>query len=136
MHNYNINTLLNLKILLLKFFNFNIYTMTELTNNDYNAILKYYGIPLSNKNKKKNKKIAEHLLATKLCRCIKKVKKTTSLPDKSVIAVCNKSIFRKRNIKYNKFSCKNDYKLIKNKRTRRKLSKTGKLKFNKTRKSR
>ena len=110
--------------------------MTELTNSDYNAILKYYGIPLSNKNKKKNTTIAEHLLATKLCRCIKKVKKTTSLPEKSVIAVCNNSIFRKRNIKYNKFSCKNDYKLIKNKKTRRNLSKTGKVKFNKTKKSR
>ena len=71
--------------------------MSELTNNDYNAILRYYGIPLSNKNKKKNKTIAEHLLATKLCRCIKKVKKTTSLPDKSVIAICNNSIFISKN---------------------------------------
>lgn len=110
--------------------------MSELTNNDYNAILKYYGIPLSNKNKKKNKVIAEHLLATKLCRCIKKVKKTTTLSEKSTIAVCNNSIFRKRNIKYNKFSCKNGYKFVKNKKTRRNLSKTGKVKFNKTRKSR
>ena len=81
--------------------------MSELTNSDYNAILKYYGIPLSNKNKKKNKAIAEHLLATKLCRCIKKVKKTTSLSEKATIAVCNNSIFKKRKLKYNKFSCKN-----------------------------
>ncbi len=87
--------------------------MTELTYSDYNAILKYYGIPLTNKNKKKNKAIAEHLLATKLCRCIKKVKKTSSLPEKSAIAICNNSIFRKRNIKYNRFSCKNGYKLVK-----------------------
>tara|TARA_B100001173_G_scaffold286413_1_gene274081 strand:+ start:226 stop:558 length:333 start_codon:yes stop_codon:yes gene_type:complete len=110
--------------------------MTELTYSDYNAILKYYGIPLTNKNKKKNKAIAEHLLATKLCRCIKKVKKTSSLPEKSAIAICNNSIFRKRNIKYNRFSCKNGYKLVKNKKTRRNLSKTGKVKFNKTKKSR
>ena len=61
--------------------------MTELTNSDYNAILKYYGIPLSNKNKKKNKAIAEHLLATKLCRCIKKVKKTTSLSENYTLFV-------------------------------------------------
>ena len=102
--------------------------MSELNSNDYNAILKYYGVPLSNKNKKKNRAIAEHLLATKLCRCIKKVKKTTSLSEKSSIAVCNNSIFRKRNIKYNK--------LVQNRKTRRNLSKTGKIKFNKTRRSR
>ena len=110
--------------------------MSELTNTDYNAILKYYGIPLSNKNKKKNKALAEHLLATKLCRCIKKVKKTTSLSEKATIAVCNNSIFKKRKLKYNKFSCKNEYKLLKNRKTRRSLSKIGKIKFNKTRKSR
>ena len=110
--------------------------MSELNSNDYNAILKYYGVPLSNKNKKKNRAIAEHLLATKLCRCIKKVKKTTSLSEKSSIAVCNNSIFRKRNIKYNKFSCKKGYKLVQNRKTRRNLSKTGKIKFNKTRRSR
>ena len=111
--------------------------MTELNNKDYNAILRYYGIPITSKNKKKNKAIAEHLLATKLCRCIKKIKKTTSLSEKESIAVCNDSIFTKRNIKYNKFSCKQQYRLIKNKKTRRKLTKTTKhVKFNKTRKSR
>ena len=111
--------------------------MTELNNSDYNAILRYYGIPLTSKNKKKNKAIAEHLLATKLCRCIKKVKKTTSLSEKQSIAVCNDSIFTKRKLKYNKFSCKEKYRLIKNRKTRRKLSKTAKrVKFNKTRKSR
>ncbi len=110
--------------------------MTELSNNDYNAILKYYGIPINKKNIKKNKLLAEHLLATKLCRCIKKVQKSSKLSEPAAVAICNNSIFRKRNIKYHKFKCKKGYKLIRNNKTRRSLSKTDKVKFNKTRKSR
>ena len=53
--------------------------------------------------------------------------------DSSVISSNGKDTI---NIKYNRFSCKNGYKLVKNKKTRRNLSKTGKVKFNKTKKSR
>ena len=48
--------------------------MKKLNNNDYKKILKYYNINYT-KNKKTNKKIAEDILANKLCRCIKAVKK-------------------------------------------------------------
>jgi len=108
---------------------------SDLTREDYETILKYYKIKIPT-NLKKLKSLAEDVLANKLCRCIKKVKKTTSLSEKATIAVCNNSIFKKRKLKYNKFSCKNEYKLLKNRKTRRSLSKIGKIKFNKTRKSR
>ena len=84
----------------------------------------------------KNKLVAEHLLATKLCRCIKKVKKTSNVSNKSAIAICNNSIFKNRNLKIHKYGCDKKYRLIKNRKTRRKLSKMGRMKLNNTRKSR
>jgi len=110
--------------------------ITELSNTDYNAILKYYSVPINYKHMHKNKLVAEHLLATKLCRCIKKVKKNDNVSNKSAIAICNNSIFKNRNLKIHKYGCDKKYRLIKNRKTRRKLSKMGRMKLNNTRKSR
>lgn len=106
----------------------------DLSDKDYITILNYYNIPITT-SKQKNRLAAEHILGTKLCRCIKKVKKTDKVTDPRSVGICTDSIFKKRNLKYYKFSCKKGYKL-KSKRTRRKLYKTGKLKMRKTKKSR
>ena len=105
--------------------------ITELSNTDYNAILKYYSVPINYKDMNKNKLVAEHLLATKLCRCIKKVKakQNNKKDEKRPIAICKTSIFNKRNLKISKFTCKKKPGLIAKKGEKTKLFKKGKLKL-------
>jgi hypothetical protein len=76
--------------------------MTELTNNDYKRILEFYNksIPTS---KRLLKKQAENLLASKLCRCIKKVDKVN---EARAIGICTKTIINNKGIKRGKFTCK------------------------------
>ena len=45
-----------------------------LSQSDYKKILNFYNIPL-HKNKRIRKKMAENILAEKLCKCIKKITK-------------------------------------------------------------
>lgn len=82
--------------------------LTPLTNNDYTAILKYYDIPFTNNmSKDKIKTLAEDILANKLCRCIKKVKKSPSFnKEASAIALCKKTVIDRKNIRSYKFTCK------------------------------
>ena len=66
--------------------------MKNITHRDYLDILKYYKIDAAHLKKNDVRKKAEHLLATKLCKCIKKVD-----PDeKKSIAICTKSIFNRK----------------------------------------
>ena len=78
----------------------------KLTLNDYKLILQYYNIKENNKNKIINK--AEDILATKLCRCIKKVTKKTK-KENIAIGICRKSIFQNRGFDINSFNCKKKY---------------------------
>lgn len=104
----------------------------KLTTTDYVKIVKHYGlsVPLFKKTRKINKKrvksMAEKVLATKLCRCIKAVSKSSKLPEPSAIAICNKHIFRNRGLKYHRFTCKKRNALHKKKgeKSSNKLSKT------------
>ena len=54
------------------------------------------------------KEKAEHLLATKLCKCIKKVEKKYSekYSEKRAIAICYNSVIKKKNLKTFRFTCK------------------------------
>ena len=104
----------------------------KLTQNDYITILEYYDIEIP-KNKKGNidkkmvKSEAEKILATKLCRCIKKVDKND---EPKSISVCTNSIFKNRGLKYNAFQCAPAFTLLKTKRNKHSLNKTRKnLKF-------
>ena len=105
--------------------------MSTLNTKDYKEILKYYNIPFYTKKKRsrkslsniKIKTIAENILATKLCKCIKKVTKKNRVKEPGAIAICTKSIFHRKKLQYNKFTCKNKPKLVSNKRTRKKLTK-------------
>lgn len=78
--------------------------MSELTINDYKHILEFYkkNIP---KSKRLLKMQAEKLLASKLCRCIKK----TDFKGKNesrAIGICTKTIINNKGFTRGKFTCK------------------------------
>ena len=105
--------------------------MSILNQNDYIKILNYYDIPISSKDSSKTiKNKAETILAEKLCKCIKKVKKSDSAdtrghdndndddddsPSESeskAVAICSNSIFEKKGLERGLFDCKKKPKLI------------------------
>ena len=106
----------------------------DLTASDYKKIASYYQIPKS-KNKT-YKEIAEHVLASKLCRCIKsidsynnnnspnKITTTKKNNENAAIGVCRKSIFKNRNIDFYDFKCKKKPRLIKKSKSSSALTKT------------
>jgi len=106
--------------------------MNSLTKRDHITILKYYSIPYNNLTNFEMEHAAEDILATKLCRCIKKVEKNTN-NKKKAIAVCTNSIFKRRNLKVYKYKCDKGHKLITNKKTRKRLQKTKRIHFPPTR---
>jgi len=76
--------------------------MNELNNNDYKKILEFYNKPIP-KSKRLLKIHAENLLATKLCRCIKKVDKKY---EARAIGICTKTIINNKGFTRGKFTCK------------------------------
>ena len=65
---------------------------TELTNKDYVSILKYYNLPIP-KSKRLLQKQAEQIMATKLCKCIKKIDPQNEAKS---IGICTKTIFNSK----------------------------------------
>ena len=65
---------------------------------------------------------AEDILATKLCRCIKKVSPPKK-DKKRAIGICRSSVIKKKNLKINKFRCKKKPSLVSFKTTKKKLKK-------------
>ena len=76
--------------------------MNKLTINDYKQILEFYNIPIP-KSKKLLKVEAEKIMATKLCKCIKKI--DPEFEEKS-IGICTKTIFNNKGYTREKFKCK------------------------------
>lgn len=77
-----------------------------LTTNDYKDILNHYNIKYGSLSALDIKKKVEDVIATKLCQCIKKVKKiNTFKTEQPAIAICNTSILKNRGLQYNGFSC-------------------------------
>lgn len=108
--------------------------MDLINPSDYDLILKHYNMRIP-KSPRLKKAAVEEALATKMCKCIKAVQKGTKLDEPVAIAICNKSIFRNRGLKYNRIACKKKYEFIKGKKSGKKLVKTqSKLVFRKTRK--
>lgn len=108
--------------------------MDLINPNDYDLILKHYNMRIP-KSPRLKKAAVEQALATKMCKCIKAVQSGSKLDEPAAIAICNKSIFRNRGLKYNRIACKKKYEFIKGKKTGKKLVKTqSKLVFRKTRK--
>jgi hypothetical protein len=98
--------------------------MGLLKQNDYIKILNYYDIPISPKESSKTiKNKAENILAEKLCKCIKKVKKdndssgasysdTPSENESKAVAICSNSIFEKKGLERGLFDCNKKPRLI------------------------
>jgi len=74
----------------------------NLTNKDYIKILKYYNIPIP-KQKSLLRKKATHILANKLCKCIKKNKPKN---ESRSIGFCTKTIINNKGFTRGKFKCK------------------------------
>ena len=88
----------------------------SLTNKDYRSILNYYKLPIPS-NRKDTKEKAMNILASKLCKCIKKLK------DKPRnIGICKTSVLTKKGLRAYSFTCK------KKPQFRNKKNKTYKLK--------
>ena len=99
--------------------------MSILNQNDYIKILNYYDIPIYPKDSSKTiKNKAETILAEKLCKCIKKVKKSDivdtggddndnpSESESKAIAICSNSIFEKKGLVRGLFDCNKKPKLV------------------------
>jgi len=71
---------------------------------DYKNILDFYNVPIPTSSKQIQEK-AEAIMADKLCKCIKKVKKGNNRLEKKGIAICTKSIFNNRGYTRGKFHC-------------------------------
>lgn len=76
--------------------------MSTLTFNDYKHVLEYYKKPLP-RTRASLKREAEKLLASKLCRCIKKVGKGS---EARAIGACAKSVLGTKKLSYKKFTCR------------------------------
>ena len=74
----------------------------KLNNKDYKSILTFYNKSISN-SAKTNKKKAEKILATKLCRCIKSV---GTFNESKALRICTSKIFQNKKLRRGKFTCK------------------------------
>lgn len=80
-----------------------------LTKKDYKNLLSYYNIKTKKKTSYKNlKNIGEKILAKKLCKCIKSVDKNN---ENKSIPICTSSIFKNKNLYFQKFTCKKNKKI-------------------------
>ena len=98
----------------------------RMTHKDNLAILAFYGQNASAISMSAAKKAAEKILAEKLCRCIKKVRKSRKREDESrAIAICTDSVLGKKNIRSHGFRCSKRPMLLvsKTRGTSKKLSK-------------
>jgi hypothetical protein len=76
--------------------------MSSLTHKDYLSILKYYKLTIP-KSKIQVKNMAEDLMASKLCRCIKRI---DMINEAKSIGICTKTIFNNKGFTRGKFKCK------------------------------
>ena len=93
----------------------------DLSHHDYLQILQYYNINYVKLNKIKIKEAAENILASKLCRCIKKV---GSDDEQRSIGICKKSVLGRKHLKNYNFTCKKKAKFIPKKKGSKNLVKT------------
>ena len=81
--------------------------MARLTSNDYLKILDYYNIDSRGMKKIRRQSVAKDILASKLCRCIKKIATTN---ESRAISICKNSIFTKKRLSVGRFKCKTVHK--------------------------
>jgi hypothetical protein len=107
-----------------------------LTTKDYVDILQFYKLQIP-ENKTDIKKMAEHIMANKLCKCIKKITSSNTMNNEArSIGICTKTILNRKGYTRGKFNClgKQSVSFLKNKnKTKSKLTKSTSIKT-KTRK--
>lgn len=87
--------------------------MDYLSKSDYQSILNFYKIPSNKMTNKTIKQKAESILASKLCKCIKKVDKTRRRKSESrAIAICKDTVINRKGLSIFRFTCKNKPLLI------------------------
>jgi hypothetical protein len=77
--------------------------MSLLTNKDYTDILTYYKLPIP-KSSRLLQKEAEKIMATKLCKCIKKLDPKNEARS---IGICTNTIFKRKGYSRGEFKCTN-----------------------------
>ena len=82
--------------------------MTNLTNKDYKKILEFYKETIP-KSKRLLKIQAENILASKLCKCIKKVDKVNEARS---IGICTKTVINNKGFTRGKFTCKKKQSIV------------------------
>jgi hypothetical protein len=75
-----------------------------LTHTDYIKILKYYKMRIPN-SAKTVKRAAEKMVATKLCRCIKKVGPDRTISEPASIGICTRSVINRKGLRRGSFKC-------------------------------
>ena len=83
----------------------------KLTRGDYIKILHHYQpetrkVSSSRMSTTTVKNIAHRILAEKLCRCLKKVSRSSNIDEGRRIAYCTRSIFNNRGMRQHGFRCK------------------------------
>jgi len=76
----------------------------KITYLDYIKILKFYSLDTP-KSKDDVKKLAEDILAKKLCSCIKKLGGSEN--EARAIGICSRTVFNRKGLSRGKFNCKN-----------------------------
>lgn len=94
--------------------------MSIMKRSDYLKILQYYKITPP-KNNKTLKRKAENILATKLCRCIKRI---GGKDESKAIGICTRSIFNKKGLTRGPFKCKKKTRRVAISKTRGSRSRT------------
>lgn len=94
----------------------------NLSKEDYIQILNYYNIPIKNRTYSYAKKIAEKIIAKKVCSCIKKVPNANN-PESRAIGICIYSVLQRKHLKINGFTCKKKVMLKSSKTSKHKLFK-------------
>jgi hypothetical protein len=109
--------------------------MTKLlTTKDYIHILQFYKMKIP-KSKKEIQHDAEHIMSSKLCRCIKKLDVDNEARS---IGICTRTIFNRKGLTRGKFNCKKNtsVKLLKlGKNTSYNMNKSYKKKSNKSKRN-
>ena len=99
----------------------------KLTRGDYLKILHHYQprtrkLSWSKMTTKYVKERAHRILAEKLCRCLKRVSKTTNSDEGRQIAYCTRSIFKNRCLRHHGFRCKTQTRRIVDKKQKPRLT--------------
>lgn len=93
-----------------------------LTNEDYANILRFYNMNVP-KSKSEIRKQAQHVMASKLCRCIKKI---DNVEEARSIGICTKTIFGTKGFTRGKFNCTKNMSVYFTKKSASKSTKTKK----------